>query len=210
MIFSLRFDLSGIIFAVIAQSKLKGITMQSRQELDSHIFKEFLKYDLASGSLWEIVEIFERHRANFREQVAQYEEDILKAKEELKNLREQILKNQKELSQKLSNTQTLDSNEAKIQKNEILENLPLAENQALVENQAPTENLLASNAMQQKILELELENKRLSIELRDLKQEIQLEKRENELKNAHLDSQNTSVNAPISPATKAKKSKKAL
>ncbi len=171
--------------------------MQSKQELDSHIFKEFLQYDLASGSLWEIVEIFERHRANFREQVAQYEEDISKAKEELKSLREQISQSQKELSQKLSNTQR--ANESQILKNEALENNIL---QSLAENKAPAENPLTP--MQQKILELELENKRLSIELRDLKQEIQLEKRE---LSAHPDSPST---ATANLTQKAKKSKKVL
>ena len=41
------------------------------QNIDARIFKEFLQYDLTSGSLWEIVEIFERHRARFRDEISQ-------------------------------------------------------------------------------------------------------------------------------------------
>ena len=60
------------------------------QNIDARIFKEFLQYDLTSGSLWEIVEIFERHRARFRDEISQYQEEITKAKKELGELREQL------------------------------------------------------------------------------------------------------------------------
>ena len=62
------------------------------QDIDTRIFKEFLQYDLTSGSLWEIVEIFERHRANFKNEISQYQQEIAQAKKELGELREQITK----------------------------------------------------------------------------------------------------------------------
>lgn len=151
------------------------------QEIDTHIFKEFLQYDLTSGSLWEIVEIFERHRKEFRTQVAQYNQDIQNAKTELKVLREKITQSKKilqDLTQKLAqltnanpkaDTKTTLSTKSK--ENTQQDSLPRTKKPS--KKQVDNQEILKS-----RILALELENKRLKVELRDLKQEVEIEKRE--------------------------------
>lgn len=145
------------------------------EDIDARIFKEFLQYDLTSGSLWEIVEIFERHRANFKKEITQYQEEIAQAKKELGELREQITK-----IKSTQSTQAPSSIPPKKPKKSS--------------KHKPTEAI--PQDYRQRILELELENRRLEIELRDLKQEIELNERE---------SARTSKTPPtISPKNSAK------
>ena len=112
-------------------------------ELDARIFKEFLQYDLASGSLWEIVEIFERHRARFKEQARQYQEEIAQAQQELRALRERISQEQ----EALQNAKTTPKR-------------ALAKASAKGGHAPKPKDEYSQNAYQQRILELELENKR--------------------------------------------------
>ncbi|MFC3868145.1 hypothetical protein [Helicobacter equorum] len=129
------------------------------QDIDARIFKEFLQYDLTSGSLWEIVEIFERHRTNFKQEISQYQQEITQAKQELRSLRESI-----------NQTKTAQENQDSIKLK------PKKSPKPQIKNKTTSEDI--PKDYKQRIVELELENRRLEIELRDLKQEIELNARE--------------------------------
>ncbi|WP_394955357.1 hypothetical protein [uncultured Helicobacter sp.] len=147
------------------------------QDIDTRIFKEFLQYDLTSGSLWEIVEIFERHRANFKNEISQYQQEIAQAKKELGELREQITK-----IKSAQSTQAPSSIPPKKPKKSS--------------KHKPTEAI--PQDYRQRILDLELENRRLEIELRDLKQEIELNERESKQKLSPMLSPKSHTKAPKS------------
>ena len=129
------------------------------QDIDARIFKEFLQYDLTSGSLWEIVEIFERHRTNFKQEISQYQQEITQAKQELSSLRESI--------KQIKTTQ---------EHQDSIKPKPKKSPKPQTKNKTALEDI--TKDYKQRILELELENRRLEIELRDLKQEIELNARE--------------------------------
>lgn len=135
------------------------------QKLDEQVFEKLLKYDANTQNLWDIVGIFEHERAKLRLEVAQYEEDITNCKTTLKTLREQI-KAAQDILKSLE---------------ERLSSMPTL----------PAD----SEALGLKITELELENSKLRVEIRDLKSEFQLEEN---LAQARADSKHTESSKPSS------------
>ena len=128
------------------------------QKLDERVFEKLLKYNPQSQNLWDIVGIFENERQKLRLEVAQYHEDIKSCKIKLKELREQT-KEQQEL---------LHSLEKQIAK------MPISKDD--LKPQDSNEKLCAQiETLQARIADLELENSKLCIELRDLKSEAQLQ-----------------------------------
>ena len=128
------------------------------QKLDERVFEKFLKYDPNTQNLWDIVGIFEHEREKLRLEVAQYLEDIKASQATLKSLREQIAAEQEKLSF--------------IQKS--LEPLPSLE-EAKQRAQDTDSALKKIENLQAKITELELDNSKLRVELRDMKSEKQLD-----------------------------------
>lgn len=124
------------------------------QKLDERVFKKFLKYNPQTQNLWDIVGIFEFEREKLRLEVAQYLEDIKSSQSTLKELREQTKKEQ----EKLKNIQ------------ETINSLPPQEELA---KQTQIQNEISN--LKAKITELELENSKLLVEMRDLKSENQLQ-----------------------------------
>lgn len=123
-----------------------------KKDVDSQIFTQFLQQDIKNISLWEVMEIFEKQRSAFKAEIMDYENEIKEAKEELKKLREQIstLKKQKT----------------------HLESI-VDEKQQSLPSKTPDPKQRVD-----KLLELELQNRRLQIEARDLAQELELEQRD--------------------------------
>lgn len=123
-----------------------------KKDIDSQIFNQFLQQDIKSMSLWEVVNIFEKQRTEFKAEILDYQNEVKEAKEELKQLREQlsILKKQKA----------------------HLESI-IDEKQQSLPSKAPNPKHRVD-----KLLELELQNRRLQIEARDLAQELELEQRD--------------------------------
>lgn len=128
------------------------------QKLDERVFEKLLKYNPNTQNLWDIVGIFEHEREKLRLEVKQYLEDIKSSQSTLKSLREQIATEQEKLNF--------------IQKS--LEKLPSIKE---VEQKSLEKTLAQQklDTLQAKIAELELENSKLRIELRDTKSEKQLE-----------------------------------
>lgn len=124
------------------------------QKLDERVFEKFLKYNPQTQNLWDIVGIFEFEREKLRLEVAQYLEDIKSSQSALKELREQTKKEQ----EKLKNIQ------------ERIDSLPSQEE---LDRQSEVQNEISN--LKAKITELELENSKLLIEMRDLKSENQLQ-----------------------------------
>lgn len=135
---------------------LKEPTLE--QKLDEKVFEQLLKYNPQTKNLWDIVGVFEYERGRLRLEVAQYEDDIKNAKETLKGLREDIKKAQDLLE---------------LLQNDIAKLPPL---------NLPEEEGL--RALSLKVMELELENSKLKVELRDLKGESELEEILASLKNS--------------------------
>ena len=123
-----------------------------KKDIDSQIFNQFLHQDIETMSLWEVMNIFEKQRTEFRIEIANYQDEIKQTKEELKQLREQIsiLKKQKA----------------------HLESI-IDEKQQSLPDKTPDPKYRVD-----KLLKLELQNKRLQIEVRDLAQELELEQRD--------------------------------
>ncbi|WP_304647120.1 hypothetical protein [uncultured Helicobacter sp.] len=119
------------------------------QKLDEQVFEKFLKYNPQTQNLWDIVGFFEYERQKLRLEVAQYHEEIKISKTKLKELRECI---------------TLAQN--------TLHNLE--QKQSQMPQPLEADNQL-QNALRAEIAELELENSKLRVELRDLRSEFQLE-----------------------------------
>lgn len=117
------------------------------QKLDERVFEELLKYNPHTQNLWDIVGVFENERKKLRAEVAQYHEDIRESQGTLKALRAEIT----------AARQTLTSLEQSLsQAGELKEGEELS-------------------AARQHIIELELENSKLRVELRDLRSELELE-----------------------------------
>lgn len=133
------------------------------QKLDERVFEKLLKYNPQTQNLWDIVGIFEFEREKLRLEVAQYLEDIKSSQATLKELREQIKEEQK-------NLKTIQ---------ETLSSLP--KQKELATQSAMHQQILC---LQTKITELELENSKLFVEMRDLRSENQLQENL-----AHLSSQ---------------------
>lgn len=124
------------------------------QKLDERVFEKFLKYNPQTQNLWDIVGFFEFEREKLRLEVAQYLEDIKSSQGTLKELRDQTKKEQEKLK--------------KIQ--EMIDSLPPQEELA---KQRDVQNEISN--LKAKITELELENSKLLVEMRDLKSENQLQ-----------------------------------
>lgn len=130
-------------------------------KIDQRVFEKLLKYNSQSQNLWDIVAIFENERKKLRIDIAQYHEDIKACKTTLKELREQVAKEQNLLKD-------LKAQIADVPKDQIK-----PKNSSSNEN---TDNLCAKiDTLQAKITDLELENSKLCVELRDLKSEAQLQ-----------------------------------
>ncbi|WP_104743872.1 hypothetical protein [Helicobacter cinaedi] len=117
------------------------------QKLDERVFEQLLKYNPNTQNLWDIVGLFENERQKLRLEVAQYHQDIKDSQSTLKALRAEIT----------AAKQTLHSLEQQ-----------LRDAQQIPENEEHTQML-------QKMTELELENSKLRVELRDLRSEFELE-----------------------------------
>ena len=120
------------------------------QKIDEQAFEKLLKYNPQTQNLWDIVGFFENEREKMRLELAQYHEEIKTSKAKLKELREHI---------------TLAQNAIRT----------LEQQQAQVSKDSQDSNNEVQNALQAQINELELENSKLRVELRDLKSEYQLE-----------------------------------
>ncbi len=117
------------------------------QKLDGRVFEQLLKYNPNTQNLWDIVGLFENERQKLRLEVAQYYQDIKDSQSTLKALRAEIT----------AAKQTLHSLEQQ-----------LRDAPQIPENEEHTQML-------QKMTELELENSKLRVELRDLRSEFELE-----------------------------------
>ncbi|TLD81617.1 hypothetical protein LS68_000870 [Helicobacter sp. MIT 05-5293] len=130
-------------------------------KIDQRVFEKLLKYNPQSQNLWDIVGIFEDERKKLRIDVAQYHEDIKTCKTTLKELREQVAKEQNLLKD-------IKAQIADIPKDQIKPKNPLSNED--------TDKLCAKiDTLQAKITDLELENTKLCVELRDLRSEAQLQ-----------------------------------
>ena len=120
------------------------------QKLDERVFEKFLKYNPQTQNLWDIVGFFENEREKLRVEIAQYHEEIKNSKSKLKTLREHISLAQQAIR--------------------VLE-----QKQAQMPQDSVNNDDRVQNALKAQINELELENSKLRVELRDLKSEYQLE-----------------------------------
>lgn len=120
------------------------------QKLDERVFEKFLKYNPQTQNLWDIVGFFENEREKLRVEIAQYHEEIKNSKSKLKTLREHISLAQQAIR--------------------VLE-----QKQAQMPQDSINNDDRVQNALKAQINELELENSKLRVELRDLKSEYQLE-----------------------------------
>lgn len=120
------------------------------QKLDEQVFEKMLKYNPQTQNLWDIVGFFENEREKLRLEIAQYHEEIKESKAHLKTLREHITFAQNAI-------RSLEAQQSQIP-SEVEQNDD-------------------DNALKAQIAELELENSKLRVELRDIKSELQLEEK---------------------------------
>lgn len=137
------------------------------QKIDEQAFEKLLKYNPQTQNLWDIVGFFENEREKMRLEVAQYHEEIKTSKAKLKELREHI---------------TLAQNAIK-----ALEQKHAQMPQDSLKNEVQDE-------LKAQINELELENSKLRVELRDLKSEYQLEENLSHIAYNHLNNDNPAQN----------------
>lgn len=119
------------------------------QKVDEQIFEKLLKYNPQTQNLWDIVGLFEHERQKLRLEIAAYLQEIKDSKAKLKELREHITLAQNALN-------TLEKKHSQMPKDSKI-------------------NHDEYDALKQRIAELELENSKLLVEMRDLKSEYQLE-----------------------------------